>query len=284
MSRSLLSRILLLGLALGFAACQNPTPPSPRPTTSKNECRTRSDGSATPALMCASQNFAIDDFNAFQVKRREVAITGPVAAGRSRLRWPNRDIKVAFMDDPHGMKERVLRVANEWRTEGGGNVNFIESSVAAADIRVSFRGSGYWSYLGTQARGFPKAEQTMNLQFWRTIPTKEFRRVVLHEFGHALGLLHEHASPLAEINWDREAVYKHYTLPPNCWDRSQVDRQVLTRTRSGPDLIVTQFDSASIMCYPVAKELTTDGKAIGWNTDLSEIDKQFIKKFYPPTP
>lgn len=276
-----LSGLLAIVVAAALGSCQTAAPP---PTTSKNECRTRSHGSAAPVAMCAAQNFPANNFRAFDLKKREVAKTGPVAGGRGNLRWKKRDIKVGFMDDPHGMKARVLQVANEWRTNGGGNVNFIESSVADADIRVSFRGSGYWSYLGTQARNFPKAEQTMNLQFWRTIPTSEFRRVTLHEFGHALGLLHEHALPLADIQWNKEAVYKHYMRPPNCWDRSDVDAQVLVKARSGPDLVATAFDKSSIMCYPVAAELTTDGRAIGWNTDLSATDKEFIKKFYPTTP
>jgi hypothetical protein len=39
------------------------------------------------------------------------------------------------------------------------------------------------------------------------------------------------------------------------------------------------------MEYPVAAELTTDHKVIGWNRDLSPIDREFIAKFYPePTP
>ena len=57
------------------------------------------------------------------------------------------------------------------------------------------------------------------------------------------------------------------------------------RVNGRPDLTVPLFDPDSIMEYPVAAQLTTDHKVIGWNIDLSPTDKEFIAKFYPePTP
>jgi hypothetical protein len=35
------------------------------------------------------------------------------------------------------------------------------------------------------------------------------------------------------------------------------------------------------MQYPVPKELTIGGFEIGWNRELSEMDKSFIAKIYP---
>jgi serralysin len=54
----------------------------------------------------------------------------------------------------------------------------------------------------------------MNLG-WLTINTSssesEYRRVVLHEFGHALGLVHEHQNPNNNtIQWNKENVYAYY--------------------------------------------------------------------------
>lgn len=61
-------------------------------------------------------------------------------------------------------------------------------------------GQGSWSYLGTDATRVPKESFTMNLGFVD-------RPTVLHEFGHTLGLIHEHQSPFpGGFEWDRENV------------------------------------------------------------------------------
>ena len=61
-------------------------------------------------------------------------------------------------------------------------------------------GQGSWSYLGTDATRVPKESFTMNLGFVD-------RSTVLHEFGHSLGLIHEHQSPFpGGFEWDRENV------------------------------------------------------------------------------
>ena len=108
----------------------------------------------------------------------------------------------------------------------------------------------------------------------------EYRRVVLHEFGHVLGLLHEHLHTDAAIPWDRERVYEEYAGPPNYFRREDVDVNVFQRLDRGL-LRESAFDRASIMLYPIPVRLT-DGKfSIGWNRDLSAGDKAFVAKLYP---
>ena len=51
------------------------------------------------------------------------------------------------------------------------------------------------------------------------------RRTVLHEFGHAIGCVHEQASPAANIPWNEAKVYEFYrqwwddeTIRSMCWN------------------------------------------------------------------
>jgi hypothetical protein len=108
----------------------------------------------------------------------------------------------------------------------------------------------------------------------------EYQRVVLHEFGHALGCIHEHQHPEAGIPWDTEAVYARYSGPPNNWTRQQIDINLLDKYARDQTQF-SQFDPESIMLYSIPNALTSGDWSVGWNTDLSETDVQFIGTVYP---
>ncbi len=115
-----------------------------------------------------------------------------------------------------------------------------------------------------------------------TSSEEEYRRVVVHEFGHALGCIHEHQHPEAGIPWDREAVYRYYMGPPNSWSREEVDHNLFQKY----DQTITNFssyDKDSIMHYPIPNEFTVGDFEVGWNTLLSSTDKEFIGTMYPAT-
>jgi hypothetical protein len=263
--------------SVALALCITFTPPA---NAAGGPCSRHARASQAPISMCAAQNFPPQNFNAYLPVKVLISRKGPVAVGMLSTRWPNGSkLKVGFMDDEFGLKNKVMNVARQWSSYA--NLTFIESSPADADIRVSFKGEGYWSVIGTQARTVSKKEQTLNLQFSKDESDQEIQRVALHEFGHAIGLLHEHESPLAKIPWDKNAVYKYYTGPPNCWTHQDVNEQVLQREKPGPDIALTTFDKHSIMCYPVSDRLTVGKYRIGWNTKLSATDKTFIAKLYP---
>jgi hypothetical protein len=151
-----------------------------------------------------------------------------------------------------------------------------------ADIRVAFQqGNGSWSYLGTVCRQISVDQPTMNYGWLTPDSTDdELRRVVLHEFGHALGLIHEHQSPNRPISWSRAAVIAELSDPPNNWDLETIEHDIFLRY--DPEALQsTPVDPGSIMMYPIPASWTTDGFFTDLNRKLSDTDRQFIRDAYP---
>lgn len=210
---------------------------------------------------------------------------GTRAAGvRSKFWTPvGRTLRVCFLDGDAAVQQKVIRFANEWTAVA--NLQFAFDDTAEADpvaeIRISFQQPGSWSYIGADALGVPAHEPTMNLGWLtRGTPNDEVRRVVLHEFGHALGLIHEHQNPAAAIPWNRAAVYDYYAGPPNHWTPEQVEIN-LFKTYDAVSTQYSAFDPHSIMLYPIPPEFTAGGFSVGWNQTLSATDKAFIAACYP---
>jgi serralysin len=134
--------------------------------------------------------------------------------------------------------------------------------------------------IGNQASG-QRGRATLCLGYPSGPATTQLRRTVLHEFGHSIGLIHEHQQPVSTIHWDPQACYEYFGGPPNCWSKQMVDSNVLNHYHESPAISHSRFDEDSIMEYPVDSRLTTDHHAIPWNNDLSAMDRQFIATVYP---
>ncbi len=196
-------------------------------------------------------------------------------------KWKKKELKVYFTDIyDYEIIEKTLKVANKWATEGGAGIKFTLSVLLTeSDIRVAFRDNqGYQSLIGIEAESIEySSAATMSLQNLDYQPEAEFNRVVLHEFGHAIGLEHELQSPNANIIWDTPAVYKFYDTAYN-WEKAKVDFNVFGKVKTNA---FTIFDPKSIMIYAVPSFLLKSGVAIPWPDNLSAIDKKTIKKYYP---
>ena len=200
----------------------------------------------------------------------------------TQYRWKTgRTLNIGFYDADFRVKEKVIKYAREWEKYANIKFNFIDD-VNQADIRISFVTGGSWSYIGTIALVIDKDKPTMNYG-WLTpdTPNDEYSRVVIHEFGHMLGLVHEHMHPEAGIPWDKEKTYDYYANLG--WDKEQVDRNLFARY-SRDKTQYSEHDPDSIMHYPVPKELTIDGSfEVGYNRVLSDMDKYYVQQLYPFT-
>lgn len=192
---------------------------------------------------------------------------------------PGDTITYAFMD---GRKKLMVNVVNTfmiWAKYANINLKPVLLS-ENPQVRISFNQSGSWSYMGTECLSIHQSQPTVNFG-WLTTDSKqdEINRVVLHEFGHVLGMIHEHQNPNGSIPWDKDAVYDMYSGPPNNWSRQEVDTN-LFEVYDNDMTNSSEFDPKSIMLYPIPNQLTIGDYQVGWNTALSDMDKEWIAKIY----
>lgn len=213
-------------------------------------------------------------------------------AGLKAEKWaPGQTLKVKFIGGNDFLQSKVKQYAVEWSKHCSIKFEFITSGVA--QIRVSFEnGKGSWSIIGKASESYsinPSTGQlyqsnngpTMNFGWFNAYtPDEEFSRTVTHEFGHALGLIHEHQSPATRIPWNTDAVYRYYADTQG-WSKPEVDQNIFNRYSSSSTQY-SQYDKLSIMHYPIPASFLLDPSyEVGWNTHLSEIDKKFIPVIYP---
>lgn len=200
---------------------------------------------------------------------------GPVRLALEKKKlWVNGStLRVKFMEGTSEQKDIVKTFATEWSKYG--NIKFEFSNSQDAEIRIAFQDDGAWSYIGTDCLNIPRNTHTMNFG-WLD------KAVVLHEFGHALGMIHEHQNPLGGINWNKPKVYSDLGGSPNFWDEETVDRNMF-EIYDVDQINGTVVDKNSIMLYFIPQEWTIDGFFSKENDDLSDVDKTFIgdTKNYP---
>jgi hypothetical protein len=193
------------------------------------------------------------------------------------------ELRCRFLDGDATQRKRVEEKAHRWEDYAAIKFKFVKSG--DAEIRISFSADpGSWSAVGTDAlaeRYFPKHQPTMNYGWLRAdTADAEYARVVLHEFGHALGLIHEHQNPKSKLKWNKAEVYRVFSGAPNFWDKATIDFNILKRySRSQTNS--TEFDPDSIMLYAFPGSLFLDGNGTKSNNHLSNSDKLFIADQYP---
>ncbi len=189
--------------------------------------------------------------------------------------WINGStLHVRFLGGTAAQQAVAREQAGWW--ERVANLKFDFNGGTNAEIRLSFDSSdGAWSYIGTDCRGIPVGEATMNLGFLDG-------GTAAHEFGHSIGLAHEHQNPEGGIQWNEPVVIREMAKSPNFWDEDMTRHNILKKY-SADQINGTDFDPDSIMLYFFPSSWTLNGIGTKANEVLSSIDKAFIAgaKMYP---
>lgn len=251
-----------------------------------------------------------------EVMLQEVDTTKPRGVSDNYHTWNNGEVLlVKFMGGgSQSLRNKVIQCAREWEKYANVSFKFVADTVKVTNLRIKLgRGLGHNSAVGTEANFRPQTMQTMNFdtlyladgdyyveqlkkkglkppftlaQFVAAIKADpdhwnltEIKRVVTHEFGHSLGLLHEQSFPGA-VKWKKtDSIYNYYKETQG-WDRDKVDFNVFEVSNqfytNG-----TNYDPKSIMHYSINSWETEDGYSVIQNNELSAGDKTLISALYP---
>jgi hypothetical protein len=201
--------------------------------------------------------------------------------GHPNLWNPGDIVRVRFLDGSPRQRLLVERIVPIWTAYA--NLRFEFGADPEAELRVSFNDQGNsWAYAGTAALDVALDMPTMNLgTVTDDSVATEADYMVLHEFGHVLGLNHEHQNPSGNIPWNKKAVREMFTGPPNFWTEDAIEQNLYQTWDPALYPLAKPFDRESVMAYVFPAALTGPDHAMGQNLSLSHIDKDFAQRLYP---
>lgn len=201
------------------------------------------------------------------------------AVGSEKSYWRKKFINVVFVGGDPAVQLRVINTARKWEPITNIKFNF-DQRTRDTDISISFTPRvGTYSVVGRESKGNTPSMNYDNL--YADDDDKYYEYYVLHEFGHALGLEHEHQSYNSNVVWNIKALFNYCQTefdPP--WDSAQIYDNIIYRF-SREMVTATRYDPSSIMMYTFPDSLVASGYVPQEpNFKISGMDATFLNRQY----
>lgn len=205
-------------------------------------------------------------------------VTTRAVAETDKLWEPGDTIRIKFQNGTSALQDEVKQYAAEWLTYANLTFMYVAPS-EDADVKIGFDTDERWlawSAIGTDCQLIPQDEVSLNFVWLEDEGASGVKAEVLRGFGHVLGLGFEHKNPGSNVQFkSNELVAEEYNL-------SEADVQELIALYSTDQTNFTEYDKSSIMTITIPRTLVTKPiYATSRNTELSELDKEFVAGLYP---
>lgn len=189
------------------------------------------------------------------------------------------NIKVVFQNGELERQGLVAAIANEW-TEYANIVFqfYFPDDYSISEFRQIENSADILVQFNTTSNHWTKGSNFDGQSKYIVAISDLTPRTVLHEFGHALGLQHEHQHPKSEV--ELKENFKGDFCEAIGQTESECDHNVLKRY-SGSEYKYTPYNPDSIMHYPFSSYFTKRDKEYGAAAYLSYGDVEVISRMYP---
>lgn len=205
-------------------------------------------------------------------------VASRAVAETDRLWEAGDTIRIKFQNGSLALQDQVKQYAVEWLTYANLVFLYVDAS-EDADVKIGFDMDERWlawSTIGTDCQSVAQDSVSLNFVWLEDEGAAGVKAEVLRGFGHVLGLGFEHKNPGSNVQFkSRETVAEEYNL-------SEADVEELITLYSTDQTNFTEYDKSSIMTIAIPRSLVTKPiYSTSRNSELSELDKEFVAGLYP---